>query len=234
MSTATDDRFLFAIIKQLDGSIDWQKVADECKIVTKGAAAKRFSRLKAKLEAGGNNDTEESRNGETASPEASAKKAKQRNTPKKPASKKRKVEETEETPEAQDTVKEENELKVQATSVDVLRWSQSGDGEGGQAEITFDNYGETHQRFIFDVLRQMQDVKIDYGALARSLTAENATPTTLSTQNRTTKLKGVIKSSPATADATPSVTSNLRKREKSPDDGDACGTKAKVRKTGNP
>ena len=71
--------------------------------------AKRFSRLKAKLEAGGNNDTEESRNGETASPEASAKKAKQRNTPKKPASKKRKVEETEETPEAQDTVKEENE-----------------------------------------------------------------------------------------------------------------------------
>lgn len=71
--------------------------------------AKRYSRLKAKLEAGGNNDTEESRNGETASPEASAKKPKQRNTPKKPASKKRKVEETEETPEAQDTVKEEDE-----------------------------------------------------------------------------------------------------------------------------
>ncbi|KAI7244494.1 hypothetical protein KC365_g1361 [Hortaea werneckii] len=213
MSTATDDRFLFAIIKQLDGSIDWQKVADECKIVTKGAAAKRFSRLKAKLEAGGNNDTEESRNGETASPEASAKKAKQRNTPKKPASKKRKVEETEETPEAQDTVKEENEQRA---------W------------MYFVGRRETHQRFIFDVLRQMQDVKIDYGALARSLTAENATPTTLSTQNRTTKLKGVIKSSPATADATPSVTSNLRKREKSPDDGDACGTKAKVRKTGNP
>ncbi|KAI7340170.1 hypothetical protein KC315_g844 [Hortaea werneckii] len=109
MSTATDDQFLFAIIKQLDGSIDWQKVADECKIITKGAAAKRYSRLKAKLEAGGNNDTEESRNGETASPEASAKKPKQRNTPKKPASKKRKVEETEETPEAQDTVKEEDE-----------------------------------------------------------------------------------------------------------------------------
>ncbi|KAI7231151.1 hypothetical protein KC330_g6585 [Hortaea werneckii] len=109
MSTATDDQFLLAIIKQLDGSIDWQKVADECKIVTKGAAAKRFSRLKTKLEAGGNNNTEEPRNSETASPEASAKKPKQRNTPKKLASKKRKVEETEETPEAQDAVKEEDE-----------------------------------------------------------------------------------------------------------------------------
>ncbi|KAI6872333.1 hypothetical protein KC343_g545 [Hortaea werneckii] len=109
MSTATDDQFLFAIIRQLDGTIDWQTVADECNIVTKGAASKRFSRLKAKLEAGGNNGTEESRNGEPASPEASAKKPKQRNTPKKPASKKRKVEETEKTPEAQEAVKEEDE-----------------------------------------------------------------------------------------------------------------------------
>lgn len=65
--------------------------------------------MRAKREAGGNNDTEESRNGEPASPEASAKKPKQRNTPKKPASKKRKVEETEKTPEAQEAVKEEDE-----------------------------------------------------------------------------------------------------------------------------
>ncbi|KAI7159222.1 hypothetical protein KC349_g4318 [Hortaea werneckii] len=109
MSTATDNQFLLAIIKQLDGTIDWQKVANECKIVTKGAAAKRFSRLKAKHEAGSSNNTEESRNGETASPEASAKKPKQRNTPKKPAGKKRKVEETEQTPEAPDAVKEEED-----------------------------------------------------------------------------------------------------------------------------
>ncbi|KAI7281776.1 hypothetical protein KC343_g1656 [Hortaea werneckii] len=109
MSTATDDQFLFAIIKQLDGSIDWQKVADECNIVTKGAAAKRFSRMKAKREAGGSNGTEASPNGENASPEASAKKPRQRNTPKKPASKKRKAEESEGTPEAQDAVKEEEE-----------------------------------------------------------------------------------------------------------------------------
>ncbi|KAI6838827.1 hypothetical protein KC340_g6349 [Hortaea werneckii] len=109
MSTATDNQFLFAIIKQLDGSIDWQKVADECNIVTKGAASKRFSRLKAKLEAGGNDGTQESRNRETASPETSAKNPKQLNTPRKPATKKRKVEETEETPGAQDAVKEEDE-----------------------------------------------------------------------------------------------------------------------------
>ncbi|KAI7087664.1 hypothetical protein KC356_g3989 [Hortaea werneckii] len=109
MSTATDDQFLFAIIKQLDGSIDWQKVADECNLVTKGAASKRFSRLKAKLEAGGNDGTQELRSGETATPETSAKKPKQRNTPRKPATKKRKVGETEDTPEAQDVVKEEDE-----------------------------------------------------------------------------------------------------------------------------
>ncbi|KAI6819614.1 hypothetical protein KC327_g9396 [Hortaea werneckii] len=109
VSTATDDQFLFAIIKQLDGSIDWQKVADECNIVTKGAAAKRFSRMTAKRDPGGNNGTEASPNGENASPEASAEKPRQRNTPKKPASKKRKVEESEGTPEAQDTVKEEEE-----------------------------------------------------------------------------------------------------------------------------
>ncbi|KAI7365047.1 hypothetical protein KC336_g21440, partial [Hortaea werneckii] len=89
--------------------IDWQKVADECNIVSKGAAAKRFSRLKAKREAGGNNSTQESRNGETASPETSGKRSKQRNTPKKPDTKKRKVEETEDTPEPQDAVKEEDE-----------------------------------------------------------------------------------------------------------------------------
>lgn len=65
--------------------------------------------MKAKHEAGGNNDTEVPRNGETGSPEASAKKPKQRNTPKKPANKKRKVEETEETPEAQNAVKEGDE-----------------------------------------------------------------------------------------------------------------------------
>ncbi|KAI7269285.1 hypothetical protein KC345_g7560 [Hortaea werneckii] len=94
---------------KLSKKIDWQKVADECNIVTKGAAAKRFSRMKAKREAGGNNGTEASPNGENASPEASAKKPRQRNTPRKPALKKRKVEESEETPEAQDTVKEEEE-----------------------------------------------------------------------------------------------------------------------------
>lgn len=37
-STTNDERFFMAIIKQLEGNIDWEKVADECGIVSKGAA----------------------------------------------------------------------------------------------------------------------------------------------------------------------------------------------------
>ncbi|KAI7477823.1 hypothetical protein KC351_g8617 [Hortaea werneckii] len=106
MSTATDDQFLFAIIKQLDGSVS-KLNPPVYQLLTN--ASKRFSRLKAKLEAGGNDGTQESRNGETATPETSAKKPKQRNTPRKPATKKRKVGETEDIPEAQDAAKEEDE-----------------------------------------------------------------------------------------------------------------------------
>ena len=34
----TETAFFFAIIEQLDGSVDWQKVADKCGIVSKAAA----------------------------------------------------------------------------------------------------------------------------------------------------------------------------------------------------
>lgn len=37
-ATAIDVRFLMAIVSQLSGQPDWQKVADDCGIVTKGAA----------------------------------------------------------------------------------------------------------------------------------------------------------------------------------------------------
>ncbi|KAK5135926.1 hypothetical protein LTR08_004384 [Meristemomyces frigidus] len=47
------EKFLYAIIEQLDGAIDWQKVADKCGIVSKAAASKRYSRMKIKFEASG-------------------------------------------------------------------------------------------------------------------------------------------------------------------------------------
>ncbi|KAK3067886.1 hypothetical protein LTR53_014954 [Teratosphaeriaceae sp. CCFEE 6253] len=47
--TVSDEAFFMAIIEQLGaGNIDWQTVANKCGIVSKGAAGKRFSRLKIK------------------------------------------------------------------------------------------------------------------------------------------------------------------------------------------
>ena len=34
----TEEQFFMSIISQLDGKIDWKKVADECSIVTAAAA----------------------------------------------------------------------------------------------------------------------------------------------------------------------------------------------------
>ncbi|KAK4961091.1 hypothetical protein LTR10_001581 [Elasticomyces elasticus] len=49
--TVSDEGFFMAIIEQLGAAnIDWQKVADKSGIVSKGAASKRWSRLKIKYE----------------------------------------------------------------------------------------------------------------------------------------------------------------------------------------
>ncbi|KAK5115908.1 hypothetical protein LTR62_000364 [Meristemomyces frigidus] len=87
----TEEQFFMAIIEQLDGKVDWKKVAEKCDIVSAGAANKRFSRLKVKY---GVSDSASPK--KTAAPAAEegetmpSKKA----TPRKAANKKRKVEET--------------------------------------------------------------------------------------------------------------------------------------------
>ncbi|KAM0705391.1 hypothetical protein Q7P35_008181 [Cladosporium inversicolor] len=45
-----DVKFLLTVIKQMTSTIDWQKVSDELDLPSKGAAAKRYSRLPAKYE----------------------------------------------------------------------------------------------------------------------------------------------------------------------------------------
>ncbi|KAK4540015.1 hypothetical protein LTR36_009913 [Oleoguttula mirabilis] len=107
----TDEKFFFAIIKQLDGSIDWQKVADEAGIVSKGAASKRFSRMKLKFEKGSGGEggsspakaTTPAGDGE----EKSTKPAKTKPA-KKGGNKKRKIEQASEE-EAEKPVKDEEE-----------------------------------------------------------------------------------------------------------------------------
>ncbi|KAI7501676.1 hypothetical protein KC367_g2683 [Hortaea werneckii] len=100
---------------------------------------------------------------------------------------------------------------------------------GGKGEMKWD--AEADRKLFLGVLK-IHDIKINYQALAQFMTTDSVKPTALGIQNRMSKLKSVVKSSSPTADTTPSVKSNSRKRGKSTDDGDACGTKAKVPKTG--
>ncbi|GAB1742768.1 hypothetical protein NU219Hw_g8479t1 [Hortaea werneckii] len=100
---------------------------------------------------------------------------------------------------------------------------------GGKGEMKWD--AEADRKLFLGVLK-VHDIKINYQALAQFMATDTAKPTALGIQNRMSKLKSMVKSSSPTADTTPSVKSNSRKRGKPTDDGDACGTKAKVPKAG--
>ncbi|RMZ16336.1 hypothetical protein D0860_01103 [Hortaea werneckii] len=102
---------------------------------------------------------------------------------------------------------------------------------GGKGEMKWD--AEADRKLLLGVLK-VHDFKINYQALTQFMTTDNAKPTALGIQNRTSKLKSMVKSSSPSADSMSSVKPNSRKRGNSVDDGDACGTKAKVPKIGNP
>ncbi|KAK5125513.1 hypothetical protein LTR85_000624 [Meristemomyces frigidus] len=104
----TDEKFFFAIIKQLDGSIDWQKVADEAGIVSKGAASKRFSRMKLKFEKAGSEAGGSPTKATTPAGDGEEKKTK-RAPSKKATNKKRKLEEATEEIEEKPVKDEEGE-----------------------------------------------------------------------------------------------------------------------------
>ncbi|TKA78042.1 hypothetical protein B0A55_02130 [Friedmanniomyces simplex] len=94
----TDEAFFMAIIEQLGGTsgIDWQTVADKCKIVSKGAAGKRWSRLKLKYgqEAGAklrSSDASPIKSGTPAVADGEEKTPKTQSAKKKESSKKRKA-----------------------------------------------------------------------------------------------------------------------------------------------
>ncbi|KAI7159242.1 hypothetical protein KC349_g4317 [Hortaea werneckii] len=100
---------------------------------------------------------------------------------------------------------------------------------GGKGEMKWD--AEADRKLFLGVLK-VHDIKINHQALAEFMTTDSVKPTALGIQNRMSKLKSMVRSSSLTADATPSVKSSSRKRGKPTDDGDACGTKAKVPKAG--
>ncbi|KAI7281775.1 hypothetical protein KC343_g1657 [Hortaea werneckii] len=100
---------------------------------------------------------------------------------------------------------------------------------GGKGEMKWD--AEADRKLLLGVLK-VHDFKINYQALAQFMTTDSVKPTALGIQNRVSKLKSMVKNSSPSADSMPSVKSNSRKRGNSVDDGDACGTKAKVPKTG--
>ncbi|KAI7475831.1 hypothetical protein KC351_g9817 [Hortaea werneckii] len=102
---------------------------------------------------------------------------------------------------------------------------------GGKGEMKGD--AEADRKLLLGVLK-VHDFKINYQALTQFMTTDNAKPTALGIQNRTSKLKSMVKSSSPSADSMSSVKPNSRKRGNSVDDGDASGTKAKVPKIGNP
>ncbi|RMY73316.1 hypothetical protein D0863_03942 [Hortaea werneckii] len=100
---------------------------------------------------------------------------------------------------------------------------------GGKGEMKWD--AEADRKLLLGVLK-FHDIKINCQALAQFMTTNDAKPTALGIQNRIWKLKSMVKSSSPTTDSTPSIKSNPRKRGNPVDDGNACGTGAKVAKTG--
>jgi hypothetical protein len=53
MATITDSDVMRAVLRQLTGKVDYQVMADELGLPTKGAAQMRWARLKKKMEEGG-------------------------------------------------------------------------------------------------------------------------------------------------------------------------------------
>ncbi|GAB7323088.1 hypothetical protein MBLNU13_g05599t1 [Cladosporium sp. NU13] len=105
-----DVKFLLAVIKQLSGTPDWQKVSDELGLTSKGAAAKRYSRLPAKYDVTMPSKTSASPDAEDAP--KTPKKTKGKAAPKKPtaSAKKRKVAEAEaEDEDVEEDVKAESD-----------------------------------------------------------------------------------------------------------------------------
>ncbi|KAI7231150.1 hypothetical protein KC330_g6584 [Hortaea werneckii] len=100
---------------------------------------------------------------------------------------------------------------------------------GGKGEMKWD--ADADRKLFLGVLK-VHDIKINHQASAEFMTTDSVKPTALGIQNRVSKLWSMVKSSSPTADATQSVKSSSRKRGKPTDDGDACGTKAKVPKAG--
>ncbi|KAK3048693.1 hypothetical protein LTR09_010002 [Extremus antarcticus] len=108
MASISNEQFLFGCIDNSNGgTVDWQKVADQCGIISNGAAAIKFKRMKDKFgtvdQAGGD---------EGKSPDKKDATPAKKGTPKS-TSKKRKLdgddEEVMDTPVKESLVKEEKE-----------------------------------------------------------------------------------------------------------------------------